>query len=208
MIGPQTGKRKLESPGQKGKMSEVTSKKGCIKKEEEEGAGKRKRKKEGEEEGERSLPQKKRALMEAKKKNSAEEAVDDETLLRETEAALKSLSGSWPTQREAEDPAPPFENLFEGSRGAGPGSDLKEVITLHGPQHEPKSARTTEIDNLLKIETECASLQSHASRDKFNRYDPTRRLFSPIDRAADRRVERLPRNTIRRPTIVRYSRIL
>jgi hypothetical protein len=199
MIGPQTGKRKSESPaGVKGKMAEVSGKKGCGKKEEEEGAGKRKRKKEGEEEvGEKALPQKKRALMESKKKSSPEEAVDDETLLRETEAALKSLSGSWPAQREAEDPAPPFENLFEGNRGAGGGSDLKEVITLHGPQHEsaprreeppaqegapprgrsppapprlppPPHHQGNELENLLKIESECATLQSHAT--KYNRF--------------------------------------
>lgn len=60
---------------------------------------------------EAKLPQKKRKGDE-----------DGEALLRETEAALKSLSGSWPGPRasfytrglpDAEPPPPPFENLFE-----------------------------------------------------------------------------------------------
>lgn len=49
------------------------------------------------------------------------EPEDDETLIRETQAALKSLSGSWTDARtnlyrmqdqEDENP-PPFQNLFE-----------------------------------------------------------------------------------------------
>ncbi len=53
----------------------------------------------------------------------AEDATDDETLIREAEVALKNLSGSWPTSRNAfynndmannADFEPPaFENLFE-----------------------------------------------------------------------------------------------
>ncbi|XP_055844060.1 uncharacterized protein DDB_G0283357 isoform X3 [Episyrphus balteatus] len=44
---------------------------------------------------------------------------DDETLIRETQAALKSLSGSWPDARNNlyrlndQDENPPFQNLFE-----------------------------------------------------------------------------------------------
>lgn len=92
----------------------------------------------------------------------AEEAgVDNETLIRETEAALKSLSGSWPGARasyynhaEADDK---FENLFDekhvkgraaglaaspglglGHAGHGLGPDsLKDVITLRG-QLDPR----------------------------------------------------------------------
>lgn len=45
---------------------------------------------------------------------------DDETLIRETQAALKSLSGSWPDSRgsmykisDTDENPPPFQNLFE-----------------------------------------------------------------------------------------------
>ena len=101
----------------------------------------------------------------------ADEAVDDETLIRETEAALKSLSGSWPgprssfynrgiTEHEDRFESPTFENLFEekkvnnkmspsssssSSSGCSESSScsLKDVITLRGQQPDSKSTRTT-----------------------------------------------------------------
>uniref|UniRef100_A0A1I8PXK6 Myelin transcription factor 1-like protein n=1 Tax=Stomoxys calcitrans TaxID=35570 RepID=A0A1I8PXK6_STOCA len=70
-----------------------------------------------------SLPQKKRALntgtMDQLGKSPNEDQ-DDETLIRETQAALKSLSGSWPEARnnpyrlpEQDEQPPAFQNLFE-----------------------------------------------------------------------------------------------
>ena len=101
---------------------------------------------------------------------AADEAVDDETLIRETEAALKSLSGSWPgprssfynrgiTEHEDRFESPTFENLFEekkvnnkmspsssssSSSGCSESSScsLKDVITLRGQQPDSKSTRT------------------------------------------------------------------
>lgn len=64
------------------------------------------------------LPQKKRSLDFGK--SNTNEDQDDETLIRETQAALKSLSGSWPEARnnpyrltEQDENPPPFQNLFE-----------------------------------------------------------------------------------------------
>ncbi|EDW26884.1 GL14768 [Drosophila persimilis] len=54
------------------------------------------------------------------KMTAADADQDDETLIRETQAALKSLSGSWPDARanlyrlqEQDENPPPFQNLFE-----------------------------------------------------------------------------------------------
>ena len=119
------------------------------------------------------LPQKKRVFSSnsgspARKasKNNSEEPEDDETLIRETEAALKSLSGSWVPgprgsfyQRGNSDEdryESNFENLFEEKKDAGSkmspssmsqssttsndtGCSLKDVITLRGQQD--RSAR-------------------------------------------------------------------
>ncbi|XP_044754862.1 myelin transcription factor 1 isoform X2 [Coccinella septempunctata] len=110
------------------------------------------------------LPQKKRALpassanSPAKKlqkvpsqNSSTDESVADENLIRETEAALKNLSGSWPGPRgssyvKQEEPA--FENLFDENKAnvkmspsstsnssSDNTSSLKDVITLRD-QHE------------------------------------------------------------------------
>ncbi|KAM7346603.1 uncharacterized protein ACRADG_006469 isoform 2-T2 [Cochliomyia hominivorax] len=66
-----------------------------------------------------SLPQKKRS-MDFGKTSCNNDDQDDETLIRETQAALKSLSGSWPEARnnpyrltEQDENPPPFQNLFE-----------------------------------------------------------------------------------------------
>jgi hypothetical protein len=115
-----------------------------------------------------SLPQKKRVFAStnsgspARKagKNNYEEPEDDETLIRETEAALKSLSGSWVPgprgsfyQRGNSDEdryESNFENLFEEKKDGSKmspssmsqssttsnetGCSLKDVITLRGQQ--------------------------------------------------------------------------
>lgn len=120
------------------------------------------------------LPQKKRvipATSPAKKKQlaaaSADEPVDDETLIRETEAALKSLSGSWPGPRGSAYPrgmpdhneSPTFENLFEEKKanaklsptpsattsGEGATSSIKDVITLRDPHSEDKSPKSSPL---------------------------------------------------------------
>ncbi|KDR21940.1 Myelin transcription factor 1, partial [Zootermopsis nevadensis] len=138
---------------------------------------------------------------------ASDEAVDDETLIRETEAALKSLSGSWPgprssfynrgiTEHEERFESPTFENLFEekkinnkmspsssssSSSGCSESSScsLKDVITLRGQQPDATKSHCktrpqdrdvsqqqsayqegNDLENLLKIENECATIQS------------------------------------------------
>lgn len=68
-----------------------------------------------------NLPQKKRNHLTASDTtNKLTEDQDDETLIRETQAALKSLSGSWPETKnnpyrmaEQDEQPPAFQNLFE-----------------------------------------------------------------------------------------------
>lgn len=112
------------------------------------------------------LPQKKRVFTTSnsgsparKTIKNSEEPEDDETLIRETEAALKSLSGSWPGPRgsfyqrgnsDEEKYESSFENLFEEKKdnpkmspssvstcsnaSNEAGCSLKDVITLRGQQ--------------------------------------------------------------------------
>ena len=128
------------------------------------------------------LPQKKRVLPAAsssgtsspakksqKLSNSQDESAADETLIRETEAALKSLSGSWmghrgPTYKEQ---SPTFENLFAENKPAvkmSPTSSttssndtsscsLKDVITLRD-QHEELDKGGDRKGKPLKIKQE------------------------------------------------------
>ncbi|XP_044734234.1 mucin-17 isoform X2 [Chrysoperla carnea] len=175
------------------------------------------------------LPQKKRVLPSSTTGSPARKSVktssnpntqdepDDETLIRETEAALKSLSGSWPGPRgkhSEQDESPNFENLFEekktspklspssaSSTASSSSNDascsLKDVITLRD-QHTNNSNRNRnlshipneklikitsvknirrgggdkndgaeepELANLLKIENECASIQSQVGSE-------------------------------------------
>ncbi|XP_073982760.1 uncharacterized protein isoform X4 [Rhodnius prolixus] len=224
-VGPMVGGRSKNE--NKPKIADLLTKK-LQRKEEDE--PKKKRKKEdfsmGEtdmEDCQRSLPQKKRALIavspsrspakkNAKPNQSLPEEQDDETLIRETEAALKSLSGSWPARENVyreQDDSPAFENLFEEKKKSLVGSDggccLKDVITLRGPQEgrqktdinknstvvkteeesrseeelpkqeEKKPKEGNELENLLKIENECASLQSQVGKvkqEKYSRYEP------------------------------------
>ncbi|XP_057652625.1 myelin transcription factor 1 isoform X1 [Diorhabda carinulata] len=103
------------------------------------------------------LPQKKRVLPptsspnRVKKSPKLEEGAAEETLIRETEAALKNLSGSWPGPRGGypqQEDTPAFENLFDEKKAnvkmspastSNSSSDnacsLKDVITLR-EQHE------------------------------------------------------------------------
>lgn len=113
------------------------------------------------------LPQKKRVLPNSAasspaKKNqksitassSPDEGIADENLIRETEAALKNLSGSWPGPRGSsykrqQEESPAFENLFDEKKAnvkLSPSSSsncssdntcsLKDVITLREPHEE------------------------------------------------------------------------
>lgn len=128
------------------------------------------------------LPQKKRVLSNTDntspakktvKSSQAEEPVDDETLIRETEAALKSLSGSWPGPRgnrgTEHEESPTFENLFEEKKGnpklspssstTSSGSNdnscsLKDVITLRDQHSEEKSSKLDKNFPKTKIKTE------------------------------------------------------
>lgn len=112
------------------------------------------------------LPQKKRAFAAGnsgsparKSSKHSEEPEDDETLIRETEAALKSLSGSWPGPRgslyqrgntDEDKYESNFENLFEEKKenpklspssmstssttSNDAGCSLKDVISFRGQQ--------------------------------------------------------------------------
>ena len=95
------------------------------------------------------LPQKKRAYLgsipgvfKGFKKSSEDQ--DDETLIRETQAALKSLSGSWADNRDAmykineQSDNPSFQNLFEGNKGK-PEEILKQIeISKYAKQTRDK----------------------------------------------------------------------
>lgn len=106
------------------------------------------------------LPQKKRVLpisntsspIKKSPKLTSEEGAPEQTLIRETEAALKNLSGSWPGPRGGypnhQEDAPTYENLFDEKKSGikmSPSStsnsssdnacSLKDVITLR-EQHE------------------------------------------------------------------------
>lgn len=132
-------------------------------------------------------------------KASGDEVVDDETLIRETEAALKSLSGGWPGPRHSfyrtghdddryESPA--FVNLFdEKKNGSGAGGhpplaakvdenkntcDTKPATQQqHTPQ--PPQQQRRDLDNLLnKIDKECGGEHNNKKPDKYapSKYEP------------------------------------
>lgn len=155
------------------------------------------------------LPQKKRVLPVSScnspiKKNqkltsSQDESAADETLIRETEAALKSLSGSWPGPRGSSYPkqeeSPAFENLFDEKKAVklSPSStsnsstentcSLKDVITLRD-QHDDTDVQLRmkmikikqENDpDMIKTEEECVQVKSKKqikSNVEPSRYDP------------------------------------
>lgn len=167
------------------------------------------------------LPQKKRVLPTSAtnspvKKNlktgqsvpSQDENVASETLIRETEAALKNLSGSWPGPRGSnynkQDESPAFENLFEEKKGnlkLSPSSSsncsssdnacsVKDIITLRDPHEEvDKSSKSKkiskikeyELDNLIKLDSECGSIQAQTkTKSKQNKgCEPTSHYEPP-----------------------------
>ncbi|KAB0794471.1 hypothetical protein PPYR_11310 [Photinus pyralis] len=172
------------------------------------------------------LPQKKRVLPSssasspAKKSQklgqpvpSQDENAVSETLIRETEAALKNLSGSWPGPRgssynKQQEDSPAFENLFEEkkanpklspSSSSNSSSDntcsLKDVITLRDPHEDlDKSSKINKlskplkikqeavIDNLIKIESECISLQTQTkSKGKQSKGNEPPSQYQPPD---------------------------
>ncbi|GAB0092655.1 hypothetical protein DMENIID0001_076680 [Sergentomyia squamirostris] len=133
--------------------------------------GKRKKRPSREEEERQSFAQKKRALgisqqvpLRGLQKQNSEDQ-DDETLIRETQAALKSLSGSWPdSQRnpyrmnEQDENPPAFQNLFEENHqephkmsptamipvnhiDSHGGNNLKDVITVRDKKSDQSLAR-------------------------------------------------------------------
>lgn len=147
------------------------------------------------------LPQKKRVLSSSitglcsptrktfKSLDGQPEAEDNEILIRETQAALKSLSGSWPhdprtsiyTRTEPED-SPAFENLFEDKKSnvkmspssasttSSSGSvdascSLKDVITIRDQQAEGKNKVYAKLDIKSK---QCKRIDrdSDSSKDK------------------------------------------
>lgn len=129
-------------------------------------------------------------------KASGDEAVDDETLIRETEAALKSLSGGWPGPRHSfyrtgqdddryESPA--FVNLFdEKKNGSGSGGHLQPVAKVDEnkntcdakpPQHtpQPPQQQRRDLDSLLnKMDKECGGEHNNKKPDKYapSKYEP------------------------------------
>uniref|UniRef100_A0A6P7FE11 Myelin transcription factor 1 isoform X2 n=1 Tax=Diabrotica virgifera virgifera TaxID=50390 RepID=A0A6P7FE11_DIAVI len=116
-----------------------------------------KRRKKTEESKPLLLPQKKRVLpptnspSRLKKSPKLDENAAEETIIRETEAALKNLSGSWPGPRGGyphQVDTPTFENLFDEKKASvkmsptsssnsssDNASSVKDVITLR-EQHE------------------------------------------------------------------------
>lgn len=187
------------------------------------------------------LPQKKRAFTSGnsssparKSSKHSEEPEDDETLIRETEAALKSLSGSWPGPRgslyqrgnsDEDRYESNFENLFEEKKEnpkLSPSSistssttsndtacSLKDVITLRGQQDRSSKMQQQnnqqdskqqqhptkikkDLDNLLKIENECANIQSQVNN--VNQNEPPK--IKPISVRSLSSKERNERNVV------------
>lgn len=131
------------------------------------------------------LPQKKRALPSSSQSGSSsispmkkcqkvvssssdENTAADETLIRETEAALKNLSGSWPGRynpNPKQEQSPAFENLFDekktnvklspssssnSSNNDNNACSLKDMITLRD-QHE--ESIISEEKSLIELKT-------------------------------------------------------
>lgn len=130
------------------------------------------------------------------------EPEDDEMLIRETQAALKSLSGSWPhdprnsmyTRPEPED-SPAFENLFEDKKSSvkmSPSSasttsssgsvdascSLKDVITLRDQQAEGKSKVYAKIDSKSIKQCKRGDRDSDSSKDRSESPKPQEKYSS------------------------------
>lgn len=144
-----------------------------------------------------TLPQKKRVFTVTntgsparKLSKNSEEPEDDETLIRETEAALKSLSGSWPGpsgsmyQRGNSDEdkyESNFENLFEEKKDnhkMSPSSmstssttsneTLKDVITYRG-QQDRRSYQQNRLQELHKSQSQ---LKNKKDLDSIMKIEP------------------------------------
>lgn len=146
------------------------------------------------------LPQKKRVFATTnagsparKTIKNSEEPEDDETLIRETEAALKSLSGSWPGPRgsfyqrgnsDEEKYESSFENLFEEKKenpkmspsslstcsnaSNEAGCSLKDVITLRG-QQERRSQHHVKQESGSKLQQQVLH-QNKSRKDIENHF--------------------------------------
>ncbi|XP_050429247.1 uncharacterized protein LOC126838674 isoform X3 [Adelges cooleyi] len=125
-------------------------------------------------------------------KAAGDEAVDDETLIRETEAALKSLSGGWPGPRHSsfyrnghdddryESPA--FVNLFDEKKNIHPAGATAKVDENKNtcdasaevkPESPPR--RENAQDATAKIDKDGdAALHSRQKPDKYvpSKYEP------------------------------------
>ncbi|XP_050536410.1 serine-rich adhesin for platelets isoform X2 [Daktulosphaira vitifoliae] len=118
-------------------------------------------------------------------KASGDDAVDDETLIRETEAALKSLSGGWPGSRHssfyrnAHDDdryeSPAFVNLFDEKKTVHTASNVDEnkntcdsasELKLSGSPH-----RNTQND-IIKIDKD--NNGDHCKSHKSEKYAPSK----------------------------------
>lgn len=110
------------------------------------------------------------ATASKKQCKAGDEAVDDETLIRETEAALKSLSGGWPGPRHSfyrtghdddnryESPA--FVNLFDEKKigGGGGGGNAGHQVLL--------AAKVDENKNTCNVKPPPPQLQQQQSVQK------------------------------------------
>lgn len=156
-----------------------------------------------------SLPQKKRVFPSSQQssssparktgKNNSEEPEDDETLIRETEAALKSLSGSWVPgpnrssfyQRGNSDEdryESNFENLFEEKKDGSKmspssmsqsstasnetGCSLKDVVTLRGQQERKfNQSQKSSVDLYKQYNGGKARKEEHDVNSMINQDD-------------------------------------
>lgn len=142
------------------------------------------------------------AVPKKQAKASGDEAVDDETLIRETEAALKSLSGGWPGPRHSfyrtghhdddryESPA--FVNLFDEKKNGGGAhpppppplatkvDENKNTCDSRTPpsapsQQQPQQQQRRDIDNLLnKMDHQKDCGEHNKKPDKYapSKYEP------------------------------------
>lgn len=150
------------------------------------------------------LPQKKRVLPPASTTNSPakknlkssspqEEIAANETLIRETEAALKNLSGSWPrgsNYSKQQEESPAFENLFEEkkanakfspSSASNSSSDnacsLKDVITLRDQHDDEDKGRAR--SKTVRIKQEVTDDQEPELKSKSKHSGPSQHYDPP-----------------------------
>lgn len=140
------------------------------------------------------------AVPKKQAKASGDEVVDDETLIRETEAALKSLSGGWPGPRHSfyrtghhdddryESPA--FVNLFDEKKNGGGAhppppppplaiklDENKNTCDSRPPpsqqqQQQPPQQQRRDLDNLLNKMDQQKDCGEH--NKKADKYAPSK----------------------------------